>query len=259
MSDGKEATLQREESTALETPRTTTERAVCLSKEEFSRKSLSYVATGIFAALFGLFMIVPFSSAVIPLSENARSGGFVTDLFFLAIVSILSINVFSLSYMFIHRDPFHDWLLFQRSLPVSPKEIVLARSLVMLPATVVMSALFFAPLTILAWALDYKFDAGQYLWFVLVWLGYALFSGGINLYMELGLKGKFVFVLQLLWFGALFAIAWLLNGDLVFTTFKLAGSYGPLPAGFSLLVGGLLFALLAKATERRIGKREMSP
>lgn len=262
MNDRKEATLQRRESSTLEMTRTMTERAVCLSKEEFSRKSLSYVVSGMFVALFGFFVILPFSSAVIPLSENARSGGFATDLldlFFLTIVSIFSVNSLSRSYMSLHRDPFHGWLLFQRSLPVSPKEIVLARSLVMLPATVVMSALFFGPLVILSRMLDYQFDAGQYFWFVLIWLGYALFSGGLNLFMELGLNGKLVIVLQLLWLGLLVAIVWLMNGKLVFTTFDWAGSYGPLPAGLSLLAGGLLFVLLAKATERRIGRREMSP
>lgn len=259
MSESRDATLKRQSHIGPEEKSQDTGRARILAKEEFSRKSLSYVVTGIFAALFGFFMIIPFSSAVVPLLESARSGGFVTDIFLLAIISILSINTFSRNYMFIHRDPFHDWLLFQRSLPISSKEIVLARSLIMLPATVVMTALFFTPLVILSWVLDYKLDAGQYLWFVLIWLGYALFSGGVNLFMELGLNGKVVFALQFFWFGALVALTWFLDGELVLTTFELAGSYGPLPAGLSLLAGGLIFTLLAKATERRIGTRELSP
>ncbi|CAN5893305.1 hypothetical protein BH23ACT11_BH23ACT11_26720 [soil metagenome] len=258
MSNSGEATFGRKNYPTPETLNMDKERVELLAREEFSRKSLSYVVSGILVALFGFFMIVPFSSAVIPLSEDARSNGFVLDLLFLAIVSILSVNSLSRSYMFLHRDPFHGWLLFQRSLPVSPKQIVLARSFVMLSATVVMSALFFGPLFILSWALEYKFDAGQYLSFVLIWLGYALFSGGLNLFMELGLNGKIVAALQIFWMGLIVAIVWLLNGDLVFTTFKLAGSHGPLPAGISLLAGGLLFALLAKATEHRVGNREMS-
>lgn len=258
MNDGREATLRRQDRATTEMQEKNTERARFLAKEEFSRKSLSYAATSIFAVFFGLIMLPGFSSAVIPLSEVARNGGFFMDFFFLVIIPLFSINSASLNYMFIHRDPFHDWILFQRSLPVSPKVIVLARSLVMLPTTAVMTALFFAPLTIFAWTLDYKFDAGQYLWFMLVWIGYVLFCGGLNLFMELGLNGKLVLVLQFLALGLLIAIAWLLNGNLVFTTFELAGTYGPLPAGISLLAGGLLFALLAKATERLVGKREMS-
>lgn len=257
MSKKRDATLRQDRATQ-ETPEIDTERAGFLAREEFSRKSLSYVATCVAAIFFGLLILPVFSSAVVPLSEDARSGGFIIDLFFLLIIPVLSINFISRNYMFIHRDPFYGWLLFQRSLPVSPKEIVFARSLVMLPATVVMMALFFAPLIFLSWVIDHKFGAGQYLWFVLFWLGYALFSGGINLYMELGLNGKLVFTLQFLWLGLIVAVAWLLDGDLVFTTFKWAGSHGPLPAGVSLLAGGLLFALLAKATERRVGKREMS-
>lgn len=258
MSGRREATLQKREPAAPEAPKTLAERAKCLSKEEFSRKLLSYVVSGMLAALFGFFMIVPFSSTVIPLSESARNDGFVIDVLFIMLIPVLSINVFSRSYMLIHRDPFHGWLLFQRSLPVLPKEIVLARSFVMLPATAVMVTLFFTPLVLLSQRLDSQFDGGQYFWFVLIWLGYALLFGGINLFMELGLNGKLVFALQFLSLGPMISIAWLLDGELVFTTFKLAGSHGPLLAGISLLAGGLLFALLAKATENRVGNRELS-
>lgn len=258
MSGRRAATLQKREPDPPDTPKTDIERAKCLSKEELSRKSLSYVATCVAAIFLGLIILPGFSSAVIPLSEDARSGGFFLDFFFLVVIPLLTINSMSLNYMFIHRNPFHSWVLFQRSLPVSPKEIVLARAIVMLPATVVVTALFFAPLTILAGALDYQFDAIQYLWFILIWLGYALFSGGINLYMELGLNGKLVLALQFLWAILLIIVIWLLKGEIVFMTFELAGSRGPLPAGVSLFVGGGLFALLAKATERRVGEREMS-
>lgn len=231
-------------------------RVGCLVREEFSRKSLSYMATAIMAVFFGFAAIPIFSSAVIPLEESARSGGRLVDFFFLAIIAVLSINVFSRSYMLIHRDPFYGWLVFLRSLPVSPKETILARSLIMLPATLVMTTLFFAPITALSWTLDYQFDAGQYLWLSLVWLGYALFAGGMNLYLELGVKGKLVLILQFVWFASIVAAVWLMNGNLVFSTFELAGDYGPLAAGLALLVGGVFFDLLAKATEQRVAKRE---
>ena len=258
MSNGRDATLRRQDRITLETGEMDTGRVRFLVKEELSRKSLSYAATGVAAVFFGLIVLPAYSEAVIPLSEGARASGFVTDLLFLCLIAILSVNFVSRDYMVLHRDPFRDWLLFQRSLPVSMKEIVLARTLVMLPATTVMTALFFTPVVCFSWWLGYQFDTDQYLWFVLSWLGYTLFSGGINLYLELGLNGKFVLALQFLCLGLLVAIAWLLGGNLVFTTFELAGSYGPLPAGLSLLAGGLLFALLAKATEHRIGEREMS-
>ena len=258
MSGERNATLRRWDHSTPEARGVDKARAGFLAREEFSRKSLSYVATGLVTVFFGLVILPAFSSAVIPLSESSRSEGFLTDFLFLMIIPLLSINFFSRSYTFVYRNPFRDWLLFQRSLPVSRTEIVLARSFVMLPATVVMTTLFFAPVVFFSWWLDYKFDAEQYLWFWLFWLGYALFSGGINLYLELGVRGKLVSVSQFAWAGVIVAVAWLFGGDIVFTTFELAGDHGPLPAGLSLLVGGLLFALLAKATERRVGRREMS-
>lgn len=260
MNESSGATLggRQYQSATPEKAATSKERVRLLAREEFSRKSVSYVVGGFLVALLGLATVVGFSSAVIPLSEDARSEGFVTDLIFLFITSTLSVNFLSPSYFFIHRDPFRGWILFQRSLPIPPRETILGRTLVMLPTTLVMTALFFTPLVAVALALDDRFGAGQYLWFALVWLGYALFCGGISLYLELGLTGKLVLALQGLWMVSIFAVVWLMDGTLVLKTFGLAGTYGPLAAGISLLVGGLLFALLAKATERRVGKREFS-
>lgn len=224
-----------------------------LVRKELSRKSLSYMGTAAMAVFFG-FLILPGFSAMM-VEESAR-GGRLVDFFFLAIVSILSINVFSQSYFFIHRDPFNDWLVFLRSLPVSPREMVLARSLIMLPATVAMTTLFFAPIVGSAWILTDNFDARRYFWFALAWLGYALATGGVNIYLELGVKGKIALAIQFAEFAAIVAVAWLLGGDLVYATFTLAGEYGPLVGGIALAVGGVAFTILAKATERRVASRE---
>ncbi len=259
MSDGRNATLNRQSHVGSEAEEKVPRRARTLAKEEFSRKRLSYVVGGVFIFFFGLLAIESFFTAFVSPSEGDQTGTFVTDFLFLAITSVFSVNAFSRSYMFIHRDPFHGWLLFQRSLPVSNEEIVLARSLVMLPATVVMTMIFFGPSLILASVFHDHFDAGQFFWFALIWLGYAVLVGGLNLFLELGLNGKAVSAVQFVWMILLVGIVWLLDGKLVLTTFEWAGSYGPLPAGLSLLAGGLLFALLAKATERRVGNRELSP
>jgi hypothetical protein len=228
-----------------------------LVREEFSRKLVSYVITAVATLFFGLAATPAFSSAVVPLEGVARSEGWVVDLLFLAILSIVSINVFSRSYFQIHRDPFYWWMVFLRSLPVSPGEMVLARSLIMLPATVVMAGIFLAPISVFSLFMESRFGVGQYLWFALIWLGYALLAGGINLLMELGVRGKLAVVLQNVWLVALVAAVWLFGGDIVYSTFTLAGEEtGPLAAGASLLAGGAFFALLAKATERRVEKRE---
>lgn len=227
-----------------------------LVREEFSRKSLSYTATAVAAVFFGLAATPAFFSAVIPLEGVARSEGWATDLLFLAILSVVSINAFSGDYLLIHRDPFHGWLTFLRSLPISPKEMVLARSLIMLPATTVMVGLFFAPISVFSLSTEAGFGIGQYLWFVPIWLGYALLAGGLNLLIELGASGKLTLAFQFVWFAAIVAAVWLFEGDIVYSTFTLAGEYGPLAAGAALLFGGAFFALFARATERRVEKRE---
>lgn len=235
------------------------QRIRALIREELSRKLLSYAATALAAPILGLVIIPAASSLFTSLPGSARSGGFFVDFYFLAVVALLSVNWLSHSYMYIHRDPFSGWLAFLRSLPVSPREVVLARSLVMLTATLIMTALFFTPVFVVSrvW-LAGEFAVVQFLWFALLWLGYALFAGGINLYLELGLRGKAVLALQFVWLVVLVAVAGLAGGNLVLTTFELSGSYGPLPAVLALLAGGVLFAILAKATEHRLVRREFA-
>ncbi len=251
------------EATVLRQPRKTglgnqRGRIAALVREELSRKSLSYGATALLAVFFGIVTLPVFTSAVIPLEESAREGGWAVDLLFLAVISTLSVNVLSRSYFFIHHDPFYGWLAFLRALPVSPGEVVLARSLIMLPATAGMTAVFFVPIISAARFLMADFKATQFLWFVLIWLGYALAAGGLNLYLELGVRGGAAMASQFAWLVVLVAAVWLANGGLVVTAFELAGAYGPLPAGISLSIGGSLFALLARATRRRLAGREFS-
>jgi hypothetical protein len=244
--------------TGTERPETKNERAriVRLVREEFSTKIVSYAVTAAAAIFFGLVIVPAFASAVAPLEAGERGDGRLVDFFFLAIVSILSINVFSRDYFLIHRDPFRGWLVFLRSLPVSPREMVLARSLIMLPATLAMTVIFFAPITAFILSTDPRFGVGQFLWFVLAWLGYALAAGGMNLLMELGANGKLALFFQFAWLAVILGFVWMFGGDIVYSTFRLAGEYGPLTAGIALLFGGVLFALFAKVTERRVASRE---
>ena len=117
-----------------------------------------------------------------------------------------------------------------------------------------------------AWTMvdgSYLPPAATYLWFALIWVGYALFCGGGAIFTELGMSGKRMFYVQMTVLLALVVLAAvasgaLLDGSLVLATLDLAATHGPLSAGVALLVGAGGFWLGVRATGRRLARRDLS-
>ena len=228
--------------------------AFWLAKKEMKRAWLSYPASGLFALIFG-FLVVPSLSGAM----EDRYDAFFSDYFFLLGGTYLAINAISKDYMLVWRDPFSSRLLFLRNLPIPTGSLVASRVISMLFALVLNAPAFFLPAFFLS-------DLGElgtsYLWFAGVWVGYGLLWAGLYLLFELTTNGK---VYTLITFGfvgliivVLVLLEWTVDLRLVGRTAELAQSYGPLPAIFSILAGAAAFALLSRATVRRIEKRDLS-
>lgn len=227
--------------------------AFWLAKKEMKRSWLSYPASGLFALIFGFFVVPSLSGAM-----EDRNSAFLSDYFFLFIGTYLAINAISRDYILVWRDPFSSRLLFLRNLPISTGSLVTSRVISMLFALVLNAPAFFLPAFFFS-------DLGElgtsYLWFAGVWVGYSLLWAGLYLLFELTTNGK---VYTLITFGfvglllvVLLLLEWAVDLSLVGRTAELAQSYGPLPALFSILAGAAAFALLAQATVRRIEKRDL--
>ncbi len=213
-----------------------------LAAQELRRTWRSYAATAVGNLLFGLLGGY-FVWAVAVSEASPGSGGpfLAADLFLLLIVANLSLNWISRNYAAVWEDPFSGWLHFLRTLPVPAREIVLARALIMVGATVVMAVVFFLPAYLLNGGLREAVPAEEYLWFAVVWGGYALLLGGMNLYLELGVPGKTLFGAQLAALVLLVAVALLANEvlstSLAQSTLGLAADHGPLAAAAAVAAG----------------------
>jgi hypothetical protein len=240
--------------------------AFWLAKKEMRGTWLSYPLTGLFILFLGFYAVVSlsgvfelegFGAGVQRVEENYNA--FFSEYLFLVVCAFLGVNAISRDHTLIWRDPFSSRLAFLRSLPISARSLVGSRALSMLFVLVLNASAFFLPAYFLS-------DLGElgtsYLWFCGVWIGYGLLASGLCLLFELTVNGR-VYTLIFSGFAAslmvvLALLEWALDLSLVGRTAELAQSYGALPAIFSVLAGGAAFALLARATVRRVGKRDLS-
>jgi hypothetical protein len=238
-----------------------------LATKEIRRMWLSYPLTGLFVVFLGFF-VVPSVSGVFEF-EGFGAGeqrmedfynAFFSDYLFLVICAFLGVNAISRDYKLAWRDPFSSRLLFLRTLPIPAESLVGSRALCMLFALVMGAPAYFLPAFFLS-------DLGElgtsYLWFACVWIGYCLLASGLCLLCELTVDGR---VYTMIYFGlaaslmvVLALLEWTLDLSLVRRTAELAqSSYGALAGVISILAGAAAFALLSRATIRRLQKRDLS-
>lgn len=235
-----------------------------LAGKEIQRTWPSYLITAALALLFGVFAVFVLDALRTDPADGAGSAGL--DIFFIFGVSAFTTNSLSRDYLRSWGgDTFSKRLHFLRSLPISAGEVVAGRVLTMLPALVLNSLAFFVVIYVASESygggLVEQLETGEYLAFVGIWVGYAVFCGGAWLYGELGLHGRtynrIAFGVMALVLVLLVAAEWLLDARIVARTIGLAEEYGALPAILALLMGVVVFALWAMVVVRRIERRDL--
>lgn len=239
-----------------------------LVKRDLKRTWPSYLSSGLLNFLLGL-VAVSFTFTVWEATNpGARAGAnsmnfIVADLFFVLILANLSTNWTSTRYLVIRRDPFSEYVEFLRTLPITPTEAVVGRAAVMLISTVTMGCVFFLPFYAMTGGdLRGSLGVSAYLGFAVMWIAYGIFSGGIMLYLELGLQGGGLrFWCLIVWavflVGAMHLCNFVLDMHLVAGSLALVERYGVLPALIALAAGLAGFALLGAATVRSVARRSV--
>jgi hypothetical protein len=187
---------------------------------------------------------------------------FFADYLFLLVCAVLGANTIPRYYTQNWRGTFSSRLAFLRGLPIPAVALVGSRMISMLLALFLGALAFFLPIFFLS-GLGEKLGIEAYVFFCAVWIGYGLLGSGLCLLLEFSVSGKayalisYGFAVPLMVVLAL--LEWTMDLSLVGRTAQLAqGSYGALPAIFSILAGGAAFALLVRATIRRLQKRDLS-
>ncbi len=236
-----------------------------LAVREVRRNWLSYLIIALFGLVFGVLAVLMSNDLQIGAPAN-RAEDAALDVFFIFALSIFAINSLSRKYLYSWVDIFSRRLHFLRSLPISTGEIVASRILAMILALIFNSLVGFSTVYFLSWSfggqLSQQLGPGGYLAFAGVWVGYAIFFGGAWSYAEFGLHGRIfnwiVFGIVGCTLPLLFMLEWLFNPRIVTRMIYLVEAYGALPAVLAIIAGTTGFSLWARATMRRIERRELS-
>jgi len=225
--------------------------AVWLVKKEYQYQWLAFIGTFIasivLGGIVGLMLTGPSGSGFQDFSVFLHR--FLLDLFFVGIAPSLATFFMAkpyLSFQNARQNPYGKRMAVLRSLPVPISVLSLSRILLMLSTLVIMSLAFYGMMgTVLYGYMGRLFDTltlGEYVIFGFFWFGFAMMVGGMNPYIEYGMKGTMLHVLPYLYM-ALFVVVeviFMLNGiGMVEKSFELIKGVGWPAALISLVIGVL--------------------
>ena len=236
--------------------------ALWLTKMDMRRSWVSFPAAVLTALVPGFYLIFLYSAVF---SRSMGSfGNFLLDVWFLVVMAVLNVNfLFNRDYYYkLSEDNYTRRLSFLRGLPISPRAVVAGRAMYMAVALVCGVPSFFLVPYLASAELRAALGPLDYVWFVGIWLGYALFMMGFLLFMWNGLS--FQTELRLLPFlfpGWCLLIAGVSNlaleNGLTMTLIQVAKVQGPLATGISIALGGTGLILWMKLASKRLCRREL--
>jgi len=237
-----------------------------LAKKEFKYHRLSLLFTVLFTIFYALLISGFLNQSVKKMfgPDMEPYNFFLLDFLFVIITLSLSANFMSgpyLSLRAIKEDPFSKRMAMLRTLPIPVPVLSLSRTLMMLMTLLVMSTVFFGTLAI---ALPDPFfqhiGPGDFVFFILFWLGCSLTIGGLNPFIEYGTNGKILHLTPYIFLVILLATITVFYqlSDLGLVELILLGvkSNGWILALFSLLLGTVACYFWNKILTIRLLKRD---
>lgn len=258
-------TRKREEGGPEALPEGKTNDALWLARRDVRSSWASFPAEFVAGLVLGLLGAAQYRNALAGSSETL--GQVVLDLFLLSIVAVLGFNLlFNKDYFKEMSDEsFNGRLSFLRGLPVSAKSIVTARVFSMLLTIVCAVPVFFlAPYLVYA-ELRALIGFGDYLWYLGIWLGYALAAVGAFALSNFGFNWKTseqwprIAVAVLGSYGAVVLVSNLaLEDGLALSLIELARTGGgPLAAAASTIVGFAALVACVFEASKRLSRRDI--
>lgn len=235
--------------------------ALWLARRDIRSSWMSFPATVVISFLFGLLGTAQYSNVFG--GELGALGEFVLDFYLVCLVSILGTNlVFNRDYYSgLRIAAFDERLSFLKSLPVGARSIIAGRVFSSLASLACAAPPFFLAPYLASASLRGEIGGADYVWFAGAWLGYSLAVAGAFAFSSFGFRWNpkpSLFIGSIAAYVALTAAANLaLDDGLTLTLMQLAENYGPITAATSILAGSAALILLAKASEKRLQRRDI--
>ena len=243
--------------------------AFWLVKMEYKQQWLAVILTFMMCLIFGLFIgtaLSGYTSLQIEVNSTSIKSYFLDFMFIGLAPSFATLSMAKpyTSYRAAKLDPYGKRMAVLRSLPIPVSVLALSRTLFMLCTLIIMSFAFFGGMTVIALMFSGNFfewlTVGEYIIFVIVWFGFMLTVGGLNPYVEYGMRGKMLHFIPFVYIGLVVILEIIFfvsfNQGVVESILKLIKNYGWTVAFVSILIGMVSCYEWNKILKRRLAKRD---
>ncbi|CAN5893270.1 hypothetical protein BH23ACT11_BH23ACT11_26710 [soil metagenome] len=237
-------------------------KALWLARMDIRKSWISFPVATLTAIIPGLYLVVLYSGVF------GGSAGyferFLLDVWFLLMVTVLNVNfLFNRDYYYrFDADNYTKRLSFLRSLPITPRAVVGGRAMYMTVALICNAPSFFLVPYLADADLRSVIGPLDYMWFIGIWIGYALLMMGFLLFMWNGLSWEAEkWMIPIFYSGGCLGVAitsnLMLDDGLTMVLIRIAISQGLLAAATSLAVGCATLVLWTALAQKWLGKREL--
>jgi hypothetical protein len=230
-----------------------------LARFEIRTFWLTIVITGGFMLLMGTLVATIVSlGALGPTGDISGADSILADIVILTLATLLATPYGSWGAVHEWQNPLERRLGLMRTMPIPVSTLIGGRMVFMLSTLILTVPAFFVPIYLLG---EIRLSFGAFLVFVLFWIGYALISSGMTLYIDVVRGSRFFLVSSFFSAGALIGLVILVSFGLgfriVYEIGELAVNHGLILGLGALIVGALGFALAGWLTARDLPGREI--
>lgn len=162
---------------------------------------------------------------------------------------------------YLKEDSYSQMLMYFRSLPI-PTEVVLLSRYIQMGAAIIFNGLILYSVMYFFVMNQDVMNAGEYIVFILTWIGFAIMINALYIHFEYLGKGRTYFWLTLLVFvgtGIIPVIVAAFGGNIVSCTIQYSVKYGyASPLMWGMLIAGLIMLrLVGQITKRKMDQRSL--
>lgn len=163
--------------------------AVRLFRHEVGRSWGGLLTTILFFVYFSLVMS-PVLRDLIRDNDGGGSSSWIGDFLYVTLMPCLGFMMSRGMMKYWQNDPYTRKLAYWRTLPISLTSIVLARLLQQAVVLLIVAFFFFGVQYAFVKELRGMLNIGEYMLFILIWLGYSLAIGSSYIYFEQTVSGR---------------------------------------------------------------------
>ncbi|WP_152396417.1 hypothetical protein [Paenibacillus guangzhouensis] len=230
-----------------------------LTKSEYGGLRYKNVISVIMIAYI-TFMSIPLTHSVLPVDEETSLAYLFIDFYFLTMVPILGFILNKKSFNYHRDDSYTVNLAHTRTMPVSFEVIMTSRIIQLILPLLVNGTIFFTAQYLFAERLFDGMTVPQYISYTSIWLGYAVLTSAVYIFVEMTRSGKtylaVTVVLMVLNIAAAL-ICWFAKVSILVLTVDIAKQHPLLSPVLMFIAAGCVMFLTVKGIRRKLKTRDL--